>query len=114
MFVLLNLVEHDVGIATQAFVGLCEDTVFVIVAEGIHEDVGLGAGDVHAALALFDFATLDLGVVALGHLEARSQHLLDFDTLHNLLGTLALQVDSHDLTAADGGVLNFNGVVGVR
>ena len=113
MLVLLDLVEHDVGIATKAFVGLCEDTVLVVVAEGVHEDVGLGAGNVHSALALLDFATLDLGVVTLGHFEARSKHLLDLDTLHNLLGTLALQVDAHDLAAADGGVLDLNGVVGV-
>ena len=72
VLVLLDLVEHNVGVAAQALVGLSEDAVFVVVAEGVHEDVGLGAGDVNAALALFDFATLDLGVVAFGYFEARS------------------------------------------
>ena len=66
------------------------------------------------AFALLYFATLDLGVVALGHFEARSQNFLNFDALDYLFSTFALQVDAHDLAVTNGGVLDFHRVVGVR
>ena len=113
MLVLLNLVEHNVCIAAKAFVRLCVDAILIIVREGVHQDVRLSAGDMHTTAATFDLAALDLAIVALGNLEARSKDLVDFNSLNQLLGTFALDVDSHYLTVADGRVLDFDCVVWV-
>ena len=41
MLVLLNLVQSDYRIASLAFQTLCEDSVFIIVAEYVHQNVWL-------------------------------------------------------------------------
>ena len=73
----------------------------------------LGRGHMDTASAALDFATLDLGVVALGDLDAGAENALDDDTLHDLLGALTLQVDAHDLAVRDMAVLNLDSIVGV-
>ena len=40
--------------------------------------------------AALDLASLDLGVVALGDLDAWAEHTLDYDTLHDLFGPFTL------------------------
>ena len=113
VFILLDHVEGDEGITAAALYSLSEDTILVVAAKGVHEDVGLGRGHMHATTTFANGASLDLCVVALGDLEARPEHVLDCHTLNLLLGTLALQVDTHHLAVLDLRVLDLDGVVWV-
>ena len=113
LFVLLNFVECDESITAFILNRLRKDAVLIVSTKGVHEDVRLGRGHMDTASAALDFAPLDLGVVALGDLDAGAEHALDDDALHDLLGALALQVDAHDLAVRDLAILNLNCIVGV-
>ena len=71
-FILLYLIESDQSVAALLLDCLCEDSIFVITTECVHEDVRLGRGHMHATLAALDLATLDLGVVAFSDFESWS------------------------------------------
>ena len=51
----------------------------------------------HTALTVANITAFDLGVVALGYFDAWAQYVLDLYSLHDLLGTLSLQVDAHHM-----------------
>ena len=113
LFVFLNFVECDQCITAFILNRLCKDAILIVSTKGVHEDMRLGRGHMDAATAALDFATLDLGVVALGDLDAGAEHALDDDALHDLLGALALQVNAHDLAVRDLAVLNLDCIVRV-
>ena len=101
ILVLFNLVEGDESIAAPALNRFSEDSVLIVTAECIHQDVWLSRCHMNAAFALLDFTALDLGVVPFGNLESRSKYARHCHSLNNLLGTLTLQVDAHHLTVHD-------------
>ena len=113
IFVLLDYVEGNKGITSAVLNGFSKNTILVVAAKGVHEDVGLGRGHMYTATTFVNGTSLDLCVVALGNFEPRSEHILDCDTLDLLLGTLALQVDAHHLAVLDLRVLDLDGVVWV-
>ena len=51
----------------------------------------------HTALTVANIATFDLGVVALGDLDAWAQYILDLNSLHDLLGAFSLQINAHHM-----------------
>ena len=113
IFILLDYVEGNKGITSAVLNGFSKNTILVVSAKGVHEDVGLGRGHMYTATTFVNGTSLDLCVVALGNFEPRSEHILDCDTLDLLLGTLALQVDAHHLAVLDLRVLDLDGVVWV-
>lgn len=102
MLVLLNLVQHNIGVTTQALVRLSVDAILIIVREGVHKNVWLCARNMHAATTTLDLTALNLAVVALSDFEAGSEDLFHLNALNKLFGTLALNVYTHHLTIANG------------
>ena len=113
VLVFLNFVERDKCIAAFVLYGLRENTIFIVVAERVHQNVGLGRGHMDATSRLFYLTAFDLRVVAFGDLHARAQNRIDLYSLHNLLGSLSLQVDANNLAVGNRAILDLNSVVWV-
>ena len=60
IFILLDYVEGDKGIASAVLNGFSKNTILVVAAKGVHEDVGLGRGHMYAATTLANVTSLDL------------------------------------------------------
>lgn len=113
IFVFLDFIKGYKSITSLVLNRLSKDSVLIVTTKGVHEDVGLGRSHMYSTLALFDFAALNLRVVALGYFKARSQHTCHCDSLDDLFSTFTLEVDTHDLAVLNVGVLDLYGVVGV-
>ena len=60
VFILLDHVEGDEGITAAALYSLSEDTILVVAAKGIHEDVRLSRCHMYAATTFANVASLYL------------------------------------------------------
>ena len=113
VLVFLDFVERDKRIASFVRYGLRENTIFIVVAERVHQNVRLGRGHMDATSRLFDLTAFDLRVVTFGDLHARAQNRIDLYSLHNLLGSLSLKVDANHLAVGNRAILDLHSVVWV-
>ena len=60
IFILLDYVERNKGITATALKRFSKNTILVVAAEGVHEDVGLSRGHMYAATTFANVASLDL------------------------------------------------------
>ena len=76
--------------------------------------MGLGGDSIDTALTVFYFTAFNFWVVTHLHFNPRSKHTVNFYPLNNLLRTLSLQKDAHDLAISNSTVLDSHRIVGVR
>ena len=60
IFILLDYVERNEGITATLLKRFSKNTVLVVAAKGVHEDVGLSRGHMYATTTFANVASLDL------------------------------------------------------